>query len=84
MVTLTMTASQLAYMGGCAGFLMGVIALWIFVEIWNQVTRIIKGGSSSNGSHRVGTHRDGEADRYVYLLQAAQTLSDAAHRIRYG
>lgn len=80
MVTLTMSVAQVAYMGGCVGFLLGVTALWLFVEIWKLIVRL---NAKPTGNHSMGARRSGNPDRYVYLMNAGRVLTESVRMTGY-
>lgn len=83
MVILTISVMQVAYLGGCAGFILGVLALWLFVEVYKQIQKAM---SKPTGAHRLGAQRSGRPDRTVYAIVTAMTafLDETTVRIRYG
>ena len=82
MITLTISAGMIFYLGGCTGFIIGVAALWLFVEVWKFIQRAT---AKQTGKHRRGARRDGNPDRYVYMMCAGRALCEhIGERFSYG
>ena len=69
MITLTLSAGQIFYFGGCTGVMISGIILLLVDVLIRSVRRYVTGRPS--GAHGLGVHRDGYADRYAPMINAA-------------
>jgi hypothetical protein len=56
-VTITVSLAHIIYLSGCLGFILGVVSLWGFVEIWKAVRAALnrrrEPPTPPGGRHRV-------------------------------